>query len=129
MISALFVSTENALPASPILGQWIAENGKTRINIKPCGDKLCSTIIWLKNPRKDANNENPALRGRDLVGVRIANNMKPTGKNKWTGDIYSSKRGKNFRSAVKLSGDVISIKGCLTSAGLFCKKVRFKRFR
>lgn len=131
-LSALLISSLLALPATAdaneqIAGEWAAENGKSRIRIYECGAFLCSAIVWLKNPRKDINNENPALRGRDLIGAQIAAGMRPVGPNKWTGDVYSTKKGKTFPSIASLSDDVLTIKGCLTGAHLLCKTVKFTR--
>ena len=115
--------------AADIIGQWQAENGKTRIEINPCDEALCGNIIWLKYPRKDVNNKDPELRNRDLVGIQVASNMRATGKNKWKGIVYSAKRGTDFDSSVKLSGDTLTIKGCLSSAGFLCKKVKYNRYK
>lgn len=114
-----------------ILGEWRADNNKTRIKIFPCvddGETFCSVITWLQTPRKDVNNENPELRERDLIGVEVAKNMKPKGKNKWVGEVYSAKQGKTFASSVSLDGEVLKIKGCLSKTKVLCKTEKFFRY-
>lgn len=129
IIFAVLTSTAAVKAESSVLGEWLAANGKTRINIFYCDqEKLCSTITWLKRPRKDANNEDKSLRDRDLVGALIADRMKPKGHNRWVGKVYSPKKGKNFASTAKLSGDKLTIKGCLSRAGFLCKTLEFNRF-
>lgn len=124
----LFAVFSGAVSAQGIVDQWQAENGKTRIKISECGRTLCAEITWLQKNRKDANNKNPALRDRDLVGVQVASDMRPVGDNKWSGLVYSAKRGTTFKSTVKLSGDVLAIKGCLTAASFICKTVKYNRY-
>ncbi len=129
LITSLLVPV-SATASEGIFGEWMADNGKTRIKTYACADnaeEVCSAITWLKNPRKDINNKNPALRDRDVVGIEVGKNMRPKGKNKWVGDVYSDKRGDIFPSTARLEGDVLKIKGCLTKRKFICKTRTFDR--
>jgi len=139
MKSKLFIKltliTSLLAPASSmanegIFGEWMADNDKTRIITYPCEnnvEEVCSAITWLKKPRKDVNNKNPALRDRDVVGIEVGKNMRPKGKNRWVGEVYSDKKGDIFPSTARLKGDVLKIKGCLTKQKLLCKTRTFNR--
>ena len=130
LITTLIASTP-AVADNEIFGEWLAENGKTRISTYPCVDDnkaVCSAITWLKNPRKDTNNVDPTLRTRDLIGVEVAKNMRPSGKNRWKGSVYSSKKGEIFPSTARLKGGILVIKGCLTKSRILCKTQTFSRF-
>lgn len=130
LITSLMAPTL-AVADNNIFGEWLAENGKTRISTYPCADQseaVCSAITWLKNPRKDKNNVNPSLRDRDLVGVEVGMNMIPSGKNRWKGRVYSSKKGEIFPSTARLKGENLVIKGCLTRSRIICKTQTFSRF-
>ena len=113
--------------AAGIEGTWNRSDGKSKIKISKCGSSFCSKIIWLDTPRKDVNNENASLRGRNLVGATISKNLKPAGANKWSGSIYSPKKGKTYSGFATLKGNSLRMKGCLTSAGLLCQSAKFSR--
>lgn len=110
-----------------IVGTWASTDGESKIEITPCGDKFCNTIIWLKEPRKDSLNEDKSLRERDLVGLRISDNLKHAGGNKWSGDVYAPKKGKTYSGFATLAGEKLTMKGCLTSAGILCQTRTFTR--
>lgn len=124
---SMMVSSGSAYAAGGIEGTWAATDGKSKIKITKCGSSFCSKIIWLDTPRKDTENENVALRGRNIVGIQNSNNLKPAGDNKWAGSVYSPKKGKTYNGFATVSGDKMTMKGCLTSAGLLCQKVNFTR--
>lgn len=113
--------------AAGIEGTWNRSDGKSKIKISKCGSSFCSKIIWLKTPRKDTKNENASLRSRNLVGATISKNLKPAGADKWSGSIYSPKKGKTYNGFATLKGNKLSMKGCLTSAGLLCQSAKFTR--
>ncbi|MEO1067216.1 MAG: DUF2147 domain-containing protein [Pseudomonadota bacterium] len=121
------LAATNAIAAEKLEGVWSANNGASRIQISPCGSKLCSDIIWLKEPRKDAKNEDKSLRGRDIVGLRISNNMERVSDNKWKGSVYSPEKGKTYSGFATVDGNKLSMRGCLTSAGVLCQTRKFTR--
>ena len=123
---AVLASTSTSFAAG-IEGTWNRSDGKSKIKISKCGSSFCSKIIWLDKPRKDTKNENAALRGRNLVGTTISKNLKPAGANKWSGSIYSPKKGKTYNGFATLKGNKLSMKGCLTSAGVLCQSAKFTR--
>ena len=62
----------------PPLGTWLTEGGESRVEIAPCEDRFCGSIVWLKTPSRedggpivDSNNGDPALRSRQVMGLRI----------------------------------------------------------
>lgn len=50
--------------------------------------------------------------------------MKPDGENKWQGTIYNADDGYTYNSVMKLSGDIMKVKGCVV---FLCKSMYFKR--
>ena len=51
--------------------------------------------------------------------------MKPTGDNKWSGNIYNADDGRTYSATMSLAGDTMKLKGCV--AGIFCKTNTFKK--
>jgi uncharacterized protein (DUF2147 family) len=102
-------------------GLWLVKDKTGRIRIEKCGDKMWGTIAWQKNPKKDENNPNAALRARALVGSAILVGMRPAGANHWEGDIYNPQNGKTYKSKMTLqpSGNALDIQGCVLG-GLIC---------
>ena len=120
-----------ALADTAASGVWKLDSGKVTVRIAPCGSNLCGAIIGLAKPlnkegkpKVDKENPNSALRNRPLLGLTILANMKPDGTNRWQGTIYNADDGRTYSSYMKLSGDVMKVKGCV---GPFCKTKVFVR--
>lgn len=107
-ILAILLAAAPPLPgaaADSIVGTWSAE-GRSRIQIVRCGDRYCGAIVWMKQPRNDTRNEDPALRGRPLVGARIMNDFRFDGANSWSGGkLYAVERGKTVDAKLVLVRD------------------------
>jgi uncharacterized protein (DUF2147 family) len=96
------------------VGVWSADEGRTRVRIAPCGDKLCGTITWLKDPNgphgkplTDVENPDAALRGRPIVGLQILKGLveDDSGSGQWEGGtIYDPQSGKTYECTLTLEG-------------------------
>ncbi len=92
-------------PPSPVLGEWLVEDGAARIAIQPCGPNVCGSVSWSKE-------------GGEL-GTQILRAMKPTGPNKWEGTIYDPTTGRSYSSNISLrSADSLRVEGCVL--GVLC---------
>jgi uncharacterized protein (DUF2147 family) len=49
-ILLLTVSTAFSVDLNGILGVWKTEMDESKVEIFPCGEKICGTIIWLNKP-------------------------------------------------------------------------------
>jgi uncharacterized protein (DUF2147 family) len=93
------------------LGRWITEGGKSHVEIARCGEQLCGTIIWLKEPlddggqpKTDKNNKDEALRDRPILGLALLNGFgaEPV-DGKWTdGKIYNPEDGETYSATMNL---------------------------
>ncbi|MBD1546003.1 DUF2147 domain-containing protein [Roseibium aggregatum] len=119
---ALLTATVAASHAADATGEWIRPSGSSKIRISPCGDALCGKLIWLREPRNDTQNPDPARRSRPLLGVQIVNAMKPTGTaGQWKGEVYNAEDGKTYTGYLKLTApDSLKLQGCVLG-GLICK--------
>lgn len=93
-----------SIPPGPI-GVWATENGGAHVKIENCGDKLCGSLIWLKQPlnkqgkdKIDSENPEPALRSRKLLGLPLLNGFVSDGdQTVWSGGtIYNPDDGKTY---------------------------------
>ena len=108
-------------PMTDISGRWRDSDGESEIDIARCGQALCGTIVWLKEPRLDRFNPDAAKRGRTLLGVRVLSGFKPDQDGAtFSGDGYNPEDGRSYSTTLQLkSRTMLSIKGCVMG-GLVC---------
>ena len=123
----LAVEAGPALAAEPT-GEWLVEDKVAQIKIENCGGALWGVVSWEARPGgRDAENPDPALRGRPTLGMPILMDMKPTkveswGKTeeRWKGTVYNAQNGKTYDANIRLtSPDVLKMEGCVLG-GIFC---------
>jgi uncharacterized protein (DUF2147 family)/fucose 4-O-acetylase-like acetyltransferase len=113
-----------AARASDPTGLWWAEGGFAQVAIRECGDALCGQVVWLRHPfdehgceLRDAENPNPAMRGRPVVGMQILRDLRasPDDPGEWSGgEIYDPGSGRTYRVALELDGpDRLRVRGYL----------------
>jgi uncharacterized protein (DUF2147 family) len=127
-VTFALASSEVARAADPV-GTWVTQIGTSRIKVADCGGALCGTIVWLKEPndpdtgkpKTDKNNSDEAKRGRPLLGVQIVLGMKPSGADKWSGQVYNAEDGKIYSGNLTYAGgNSLQLQGCALG-GLVCK--------
>jgi len=124
----LLLTTTTAFGAasSAILGIWKTEKDESKVEIFPCGEKICGKIIWLKNPLYtdsrdgevgtpviDRKNPDPALHSRPVLGLRILEGFTAEGGNNWAnGTCYDPKSGNTYRGKIHLAApDRLELRG------------------
>lgn len=106
-----------AVPASAdVLGTWLRDNGESRVRFARCGDAVCGTVSWLKNPATAPSK----------VGQRVFFDMKPNGANAWSGQAFNPEDGKTYSGRMSLSGNTLTTQGCVMG-GLICRSVTWSR--
>ncbi|TGD80476.1 DUF2147 domain-containing protein [Hymenobacter wooponensis] len=103
------------------LGVWTDGEKKAQFEIYKCGDKLCGKILSLTEPndpktgkpKLDAQNPDPKLRNRPLVGIVFMQSFEYEGENKWDdGKIYKPQNGKTYSCYIKmLKQNSMEVKG------------------
>jgi uncharacterized protein (DUF2147 family) len=124
------VSPSHAASADPT-GYWMKPDAEreSKIEVFKCGKKktnLCAKIAWLKEPNDskgqplhDVRNENPAMRGRPIMGLPIFTDLVPSAPSTWNGKIYNPEDGRTYTATLTvLSRKQILLKGC--KAWLLC---------
>ena len=89
----------------------------------PPSGLLCGTVVWLKNPvdpatggpQTDKKNQDPAQRGRQILGMQGISNMRPTTPaGKWDGRVYDIDGGKTYDGNLILRGEnELRVQGCV----------------
>jgi uncharacterized protein (DUF2147 family) len=125
----------SAAAAATPEGNWVSEDGATKVHISTCGDnKLCATLVWLDHPidpatgkpKTDKLNPDPAKRVRPLIGLQVVNALAPSGPNSWSGLIYNADDGHTYKASLEVESDrVAKVKGCVLS--VLCKTHTWRR--
>jgi uncharacterized protein (DUF2147 family) len=113
-------------------GMWLSQDGDVKMKVARCGDAICSTIAWLKNPndekakpKVDLNNADASKRSRPIMGSAIILPMKADGADKWSGQVYNAEDGKTYGGSFSLSGaNKADLKGCVA---IICKTKTWTR--
>ena len=101
-----------------ILGLWLTEAGKARVEVRREGDEFHGRIVWLREktyrlddprgmggePVVDRLNHDEQLRARRVLGLEILTGFRYAGRNEWKqGRLYDPERGKSYRGRLKLT--------------------------
>ena len=107
-----------AFAADPVVGKWrtIADdNGNSGIiDVVECGAKICGTLITsFDSAGKEFKSENE--------GKQIIWDMVPEGNGAYgNGKIWSPDQDKVYLSKMQMSGNKLTVKGCVLG-GLVCR--------
>ena len=113
--AALLIGAVPAL-AQDATGTWLRENGASRVRVAKCGEALCGTVVWLKDPATS----------KSKVGQRVFYDMKPNGTNAWAGKAFNPEDGKTYSGKMSVSGNALTTAGCV-AGGLICRSVSWSR--
>lgn len=103
--------------ADPIEGLWRTapdDHGDIGyIRVEPCGQTFCGTLERAENAQGEAIQP-------DTIGRKIVWNLELASSGEYEGRIYAPDRDKEYMSRLELSGDRISVNGCVLG-GLICR--------
>jgi uncharacterized protein (DUF2147 family) len=114
----------SAVRAEDPTGLWWAEGGAAQVEITRCGEALCGRVAWLRAPLdpsgcplRDAENPDPALRARSMIGIDLLQDLRPSASHpgEWSGgEIYDPTSGRVYRAVLRMDGpDHLRLRGYL----------------
>ena len=106
--------SQSATAADVILGIWTNPEKDAQFEIYKKENKYFGKIIWgTGRDSKDANNPDPKLRERELVGLTILKNFEFLGRNMWSeGTIYDPKKGKTYSCSLTMTNsNTLEVRG------------------
>ncbi|MCZ7483127.1 MULTISPECIES: DUF2147 domain-containing protein [Rhizobium/Agrobacterium group] len=101
--------------AAEIDGNWARGDGKAKVLIAPCGEKICATNTWIKPGTP-----------KEKTGDRLIMDIKESEAGIYSGTAFDPQRDKSYRITVTLAGNNMTTKGCIV-AGLLCKGISWTR--
>lgn len=112
LLLLLAVSPVQAQSPTPI-GVWLHDNKRIEMEIVPCGDRLCATLVWFRWPNNaqglpllDVKNSDASLRSRPLMGLKVLRDLRRTGDNTWEGGkIYNPDDGGEYNANMSIQTD------------------------
>ena len=122
-IAAAVAVATPAAARDPIEGLW--KHGPMVVQIAPCGDELCGTVV-----KASALQQQKAERGSGtrLIGSRLITDIEPTGPRSYKGRVFAADRNVYAIGTVhQLSPNELEVKGCVLM--VICKSRTYQRVR
>ncbi len=99
-----------------ILGSWLTDDGASKVEVTAIKAADGSSVyegklVWLKaplrdgQPLRDANNADPALRDRPILGLVVLSGFKAAGGGFSGGTVYSPRAGKAYPADLTIGAD------------------------
>ena len=121
-----------AAPAQPSIdGTYLDQGGYVEITVARCGNARCGEITRIVRNKpgesnRDAHNDDPALRDRPILGIRVLQNLR-WDDGAWRGRVYNPEDGNTYRAVVRPGRNgSLRVEGCVT---LFCREVTWRPAR
>jgi uncharacterized protein (DUF2147 family) len=123
LITSLLLASPAAGSAQSLDGRWTNPKRSVIVTVDHCGNAYCGTVSWASQH----NREKAAENGRQMVGARILNGLRPAGAGVYKGEAFEPKRNIRGSATVRQIGpNVMVVTGCAV-LGLFCKEQRWTR--
>ena len=98
-----------------ISGNWTRSDGKTRVRVASCGDQICVTNTWVKDPG-----------GGEAVGDKLIMRLAPQGASTLAGSAYDVRRDARYSLQISVQNDQMQTRGCMLE-GVVCKSLSWIR--
>jgi len=122
-IAAITIAGSPAAARDPIEGLW--KHGPMIVEIAPCGDDLCGTVVKA-SPLQQQKAERGS--GTRLIGSRLITGIEPTGPGSYRGRVFAADRNVYASGTVhQLSPNELEVKGCVLM--VICKSRTYQRVR
>jgi uncharacterized protein (DUF2147 family) len=108
---------------STLEGRW--KNGAMEIQIAPCGQALCGTVVKA-SAKQEAKAERAS--GTDLVGARLITGIQPTGPGTYRGRVFVADHNVHANGTIRqVSRNQLQVRGCVLA--IVCRSKTWDRVR
>jgi len=123
-VCALAIFSTVASAEDGAVGVWQTESsdkGYLHVSMEPCDDAMCGTIL----DAYDLDGE--PMADYEHKGKNMVWGMKGNNGTSWKGGkIWDPSADKTYKSKMSVSGDVLSVSGCVL---MFCKSQKWTRVK
>lgn len=104
---------DTSAPVGSPLGRWISSTGNLEVEVAPCGEALCGTVVKVlanRSMSRDGEEMKPAD-SRDPLGMRVLTDFVPSEFEErggarepveWRGTIYNRENARTYRCIMTL---------------------------
>lgn len=85
-------------------GRWLTASGNVEVEVAPCGEALCGTIVRVLANRS-MSMPGATMAGAPGLGVKVLSALRPAGEGRWIGRLYNRENGKTYDCLVTLPAD------------------------
>ncbi len=119
ILVASFLITQSAIAQEQLLGKWNTEKSDEgawlTVELTPCGDNLCGTIVEAHNVKDDS-----------VVGTQMIKDMQQKSDSSYDkGKIYAPDTKKWYKSNMRLENGKLKVAGCVL--GIICRSQLWTR--
>lgn len=98
-----------------ISGNWTRSDGNVRMNVVSCGNQICATNTWIKDPSSG-----------EAVGDKLIMTLAPQSTSVLAGSAYDVRRDANYSLQISVQNDQMQTRGCML-VGVVCKSLSWIR--
>lgn len=103
-----------ATGALPETGRWLTESGNLEVEIAPCGQALCGTVVKVIANRSMSKPDAPMTPAdnRSPLGMKILSDFVPSEDGEWRGHIFNRENGETYHCLMSLAApDQLKVRG------------------
>jgi uncharacterized protein (DUF2147 family) len=90
-----------ASSASAQTGRWRTESGNLDVEIAPCEEKLCGTVVKVLANRS-MSQAGAEIAEKPALGLKILSDFASAGGGQWEGQIFNRENGKTYSCVISL---------------------------
>jgi uncharacterized protein (DUF2147 family) len=113
LLLAIWPAFAHAAGTPGELGRWLTESGNLEIDIAPCGEALCGTVVKvIANRSMSGPGAITPADTRSPLGMKILTDFMPSGDGEWKGRIYNRENAETYDCVMTLAApDQLKVRG------------------
>lgn len=86
-------------------GRWLTESGNLEVQIAPCEQALCGTVVRvLANRSMSGGGEMQPADPRPAMGMVLLTDFRASGQGEWKGRMYNRENAKQYSTLMSMAG-------------------------